>query len=155
MKEKQYLYCKGERDRRFTRDNCMNCCQYHQDQKRSINIDNSPVNNNSFHPIFNPTININISTTEQPTPTIGLKTFQYITLAEENKRIYTDEDALKQYGSSEIPNPDKISYMYLFLNGVLQPEVLYSVTEGSLELLSSDLPLNGTPIILLFVATNI
>ncbi|MGY0693617.1 DUF4183 domain-containing protein [Virgibacillus sp. FSP13] len=151
MNEKQYRYYKGCNKRLFHHRHCPNCCR-HDDKDYSTTSKNqvSKPQTNTFNPIFSPSITINISKTPDPT-TIGLKTFQYLTLADENKRIYTDQDALKQYGSSNIPNPDNISYMNLFINGVLQPEVLYRVHEGSLELLSSDLPLQGTTIILLFV----
>lgn len=74
--------------------------------------------------------------------------------AEEGKKVYTDEDALKQYGSSDILNPEHVSTINLFVNGVLQPPSIYRVEEGILNLESSDLPPKGAPIILLFVTVK-
>lgn len=157
MNEKHYRYYKGDRDKLFTKGNGTNyySCQHDHQKKRDNGNTFSPINKNSFHPVFNPAITINISANEQPTKSIELETFQYIALAEEDKRTYTNQDALNQYSSTNIPHPENISYMNLFINGVLQPDVLYTVTEGLLTLRSSDLPLKDTPIILLVVIAHV
>ncbi|WP_249872159.1 DUF4183 domain-containing protein [Oceanobacillus saliphilus] len=49
-------------------------------------------------------------------------------------RIYTNEDELTEYGQCGILNPSEVSYYNLFVNGVLQPEILYDVKEGYLIL---------------------
>jgi len=82
---------------------------------------------------------------------IGVETVQYITLAVEGKKVYTDKDALKQYGSSDILDPDSVSTINLFVNGVLHPPSIYNIEKGILHLESSDLPPKDAPIILLFV----
>lgn len=153
MNEKQYRYYKGckvpcDKDPR-PKCHCRHCNKECKEMKDRIEI--SPSNTNTFNPTFNPSITINMPSTPAPSPIHGLKTFQYMTLAGENKRIYTNQDALKQYGSSDILKPETISYMNLFINGVFQPDVLYEVKEDYLHLTSSDLPLKGSPIILLFV----
>jgi len=64
------------------------------------------------------------------------------------KRIFTEEDGLVQYGTQKVLNPLNISYMNLFINGVLQPKMNYEVEEGKFTLLTEDIPPEGTPIIL-------
>ncbi|RYG72468.1 DUF4183 domain-containing protein [Lentibacillus lipolyticus] len=125
------------------------CCQCCKQNKETVN--NCPVNTNTFHPTFNPSITINVTPQQAPTPSIGLETAQYIALASEGKKVYTNQDALKQYGSSDILHPDNVSYINLFINGVLQPPSIYHVEEDVLYLKSDDLPPVGAPINLLFV----
>ncbi|UOQ92162.1 DUF4183 domain-containing protein [Halobacillus shinanisalinarum] len=127
---------------------CNHCHEKHEEKVKD-EAEDSPSNTNSFKPTFNPSIMINVFNT--PSPRIGVETFQYITTADEGKKVYTNQEALKQYGSSEIPDPNDVSYMNLFINGVLQPEIVYEVKKGSLLLKSSDSPPSGAPIILLFV----
>ena len=55
-----------------------------------------------------------------------------------------------QYGSSKIIDPSSVSYINLFINGILQPPINYMVTPGVLRLMSNDLSVSGTPIILQF-----
>ncbi len=88
-----------------------------------------------------------------PSP-IRVETAQYITLADEGKKVYSNKDALKQYGSSDILDPNNVSTINLFVNGVLQPPSIYNVEEGILHLESSDLPPKDAPIILLFVTVK-
>lgn len=114
------------------------------------NIKNNPINMNTFCPTFNPSITINVFPATTPGP-IGVETVQYIAYSQEGKNVYTNSDALKQYGSNDILNPTEVSNINLFVNGVLQPPSIYEVDEGILRLKSSDLPPEGAPIILLFV----
>ncbi|UOR13688.1 DUF4183 domain-containing protein [Halobacillus amylolyticus] len=149
--------CYGGREgiRSLFEEDFSGCGCNHCHKKSGENVkneaENSPSNTNSFNPTFNPSITINVFPTNTPSPSIGVETFQYIATAEEGKKVYTNEEALKQYGSSEIPDPNNVSYMNLFVNGVLQPEIVYEVKKGSLFLKSSDLPPSGAPIILLFL----
>ncbi|NLV87999.1 MAG: DUF4183 domain-containing protein [Tissierellia bacterium] len=76
--------------------------------------------------------------------------YQYNTISK-GKKVYTDDDELIEYGDQGILDPKETSYMNLFINGVIQPKVNYSVKEGSLELLSEPLPIEGSPIILQFI----
>jgi hypothetical protein len=73
-------------------------------------------------------------------------------LSDGEKRIYTNEDALPEYASTVILNPNTVSYVNLFINGMLQPSNFYKVEEGRMTLLTSGaLPENGVPVILQFV----
>lgn len=155
MSEKQYCYCDCciELRGRDPYPNC-HCYQCNKERKRYDGGNkNSTSNTNTFNPIFNPSITINVSPGHAPS-TIGVETVQYMAFAEEGKKVYTDEDALKQYGSSDILNPEHVSTINLFVNGVLQPPSIYRVEEGILNLESSDLPPKGAPIILLFVTVK-
>jgi hypothetical protein len=82
---------------------------------------------------------------------IKAETYHYFALANGQKRHYTNQDALRMYGKQEILDPEKVSYLNLYINGVLQPRAIYDVKKGSLYLKSGDLPLKDTPIILEFV----
>lgn len=155
LNEKQYCGCDSCRDL-CDRDSHPNYQCHHCNEKRKRRDDgniNSISNTNTFNPIFNPSITINLSPGSTPT-LIGVETVQYITLAEEGKKIYTNENALKQYGSSDILDPNTVSTINLFVNGVLQPPSIYNVEEGILRLESSDLPPRDAPIIILFVTVK-
>lgn len=75
------------------------------------------------------------------------ETYQYNALSHEG-RIYTNKDEIKMYGNDGIVSPDACSYQVLSINGVLQPEVNYSLQEGGLMLETDDVPLKGVPITL-------
>ena len=72
---------------------------------------------------------------------------QYNTLAT-NKKIYTNQDELTEYGHDGIPTPEMTSYQNMSINGVIQPSVNYMVTTGLLTLNTDDTPINGAPIYL-------
>ncbi|GAB6087273.1 DUF4183 domain-containing protein [Alkaliphilus crotonatoxidans] len=74
--------------------------------------------------------------------------FQYNTVSKGLKRVFTDEDEIKVYGSTGIPDPEQVSFFNLFINGVLQPHSNYAVQEGQLTLTTEDIPPEGAPIIL-------
>ena len=76
--------------------------------------------------------------------------YQYNTVAK-GKSIYTNDDELTTYGNQGILNPEKVSYINLFINGVIQPKTNYLVSEGILELTLEPLPIEGAPIILQFI----
>lgn len=65
---------------------------------------------------------------------------------------YTDFDEIAVYGQDGILNPKDTSFQHLFVNGVLQPKVNYTVEKGILKLTTDDLPLVGSPISLQFVS---
>jgi Domain of unknown function (DUF4183) len=77
-----------------------------------------------------------------------VQVFEYSTIGNSQKRIYKNEDALVGYGIQKILSPFNFSYMNLFINGVLQPTSNYILKEGKLILLTDDLPLDKSPIIL-------
>lgn len=86
-----------------------------------------------------------------PSDILPVTTYTYYTISDGKSRIYTNEDELTEYGQCGILNPANVSYYNLFINGVLQPQILYDVMEGKLTLKSSDLPPKGAPIILQFI----
>lgn len=72
----------------------------------------------------------------------------YVTQTEENRRIYTDADALPLYSNKGIPDPQEISFFNFYANGPLQPKSNYLIRQGRLEVISEDLPSSGTFLIL-------
>lgn len=89
---------------------------------------------------------------EKPNPNniLKVKTFQYTAISDGIKMVYTNQDRMLKYGSSRILDPNSVSYINLFINGILQPNINYIVEQGKLTF-SNDLPLSGAPIILQFV----
>ncbi|SNT02650.1 conserved repeat domain-containing protein [Anaerovirgula multivorans] len=77
--------------------------------------------------------------------------YQYNTLSDGKKRIYTNQDELVEYGNEGILDPNEVSYYNLFINGVLQPKINYSIEKGLLLLKTKDIPLKGSPIIISFI----
>lgn len=78
-------------------------------------------------------------------------TYTYFALAQNQKRTYTNTDEIMEYGDKGILDPNEVSYHNLYINGVLQPAILYELEKGYLHLKSSDLPPQGAPIIIQFV----
>lgn len=76
---------------------------------------------------------------------------QYTALSDGVKRHYTDQDAAKEYEGCGILAPDRVSYYNLFVNGVLQPSINYTIREGNLLFLTNDLPPKDAPIVLEFI----
>lgn len=80
--------------------------------------------------------------------------YQYNAVSNGVKKIYTDEDELKEYGHHGIPSPCDMSYFNFYSNGVLQPQVSYQVRKGVLELTTADAPVKGAPVILESIAIH-
>ncbi|PDZ59248.1 DUF4183 domain-containing protein [Bacillus thuringiensis] len=78
----------------------------------------------------------------------------YYTFADGEKLIYTDADGIPQYGTTNILSPSEVSYINLFVNGILQPQPLYEVSAGKLTLLDTQPPSQGSSIILQFIIIN-
>ncbi|OIJ18768.1 hypothetical protein BKP45_15900 [Anaerobacillus alkalidiazotrophicus] len=78
-------------------------------------------------------------------------TSQYNTISDGVKEIFTNQDELTMYGEEGILNPNEVSSINLFINGVIQPELNYHVEIGLLTLLTEDIPHQGTPISLQFI----
>lgn len=76
---------------------------------------------------------------------------QYHALGDGEKRIYTNADELREYGCGGILSPCSVSLYRLFVNGVLQPQVNYSLEEGRLEFKTEDVPAEGVPLSLSFL----
>lgn len=92
-----------------------------------------------------------------PTGVIGPITttnLLFYTFSDGEKLIYTDSDGIAQYGTTHILPPDEVSYINLFINGILQPQPLYQVSNGQLTLLDNQPPTQGSSIILQFIIIN-
>lgn len=79
------------------------------------------------------------------------KTYQYNTKSDGKSLLYTNDHELKEYGDNGILDPKTISYMNLFINGVLQPPNTYEVKKGALRLKTEDAPAKDVPINLQFI----
>ncbi len=79
---------------------------------------------------------------------MNVENYQYNTISDGVKKVFTNDDELKKYGNKGIPAPDDVSYYNLFVNGVLQPKTNYIVRRGLLELKTTDTPIKGATIIL-------
>ncbi|WP_230162498.1 DUF4183 domain-containing protein [Peribacillus simplex] len=86
-----------------------------------------------------------------PPPTVT--NLLYFTFSENQKLVYTNADGLPQYGTTQILSPNDVSYINLFINGIIQPQTIYKVEEGKLTLLDGA-PQDGVPIILQFIIIN-
>jgi hypothetical protein len=76
----------------------------------------------------------------------------YFTFSDGQKLEYLNRDGVPQYGDTQILSPDKVSYINLFINGILQPQSTYTVEEGKLTLEES--PSKDVPITLQFIIIN-
>lgn len=73
---------------------------------------------------------------------------QYNALADGVKTAFTDNDELLIYGNQGIPDLGEISFINLYINGVLQPQTNYKVRPGLLILTVDSPPQKGVPVIL-------
>jgi hypothetical protein len=124
-------------------------------------------NNNNKHTVSVPmvydwvrstsTINIRVpfQCTNKNKGIAKVETYQYYATSDGIKSVYTNEDELKQYGSRGILDPATVSFINLFINGILQPPNQYIVELGRLTLTSGDVPEAGSPIILQFVRIKV
>ncbi|MFO1443679.1 DUF4183 domain-containing protein [Bacillus sp. Bva_UNVM-123] len=78
-------------------------------------------------------------------------TYQYHAISDGVKSVYTNEDELIEYGNKGILNPETVSFINLFVNGILQAQNQYIVETGKLTFISNDVPFAGSPITLQFV----
>ncbi|SDE86366.1 protein of unknown function, partial [Priestia aryabhattai B8W22] len=78
----------------------------------------------------------------------------YFTFSDGEKRVYTNNDGVAEYGITEILAPNEASYINLFINGILQPQINYEVEEGKLILLTDEVPGKDVPITLQFILIN-
>ncbi|MFK4321881.1 hypothetical protein ABH946_004632, partial [Bacillus sp. RC145] len=86
--------------------------------------------------------------------TIPTTNLLYFTFSDGEKLIYTNADGIAQYGTTQILSPSEVSYINLFINGILQPQPFYEVTAGQLTLLDAEPPSQGSSIILQFIIIN-
>lgn len=76
-----------------------------------------------------------------------VEVYEYYTVSDGHSRIYK-EDGIIDLGRQVIPAPCKVSYMNLFINGVLQPKESYEIQSGVIKLKTEDVPSKGAPVIL-------
>lgn len=74
--------------------------------------------------------------------------YQYNTVSDGINKKFTDDDELLLYAGHGIPDPIDVSFLNLFINGVLQPGPAYAVKPGLLILKTADTPQEGVPITL-------
>lgn len=77
--------------------------------------------------------------------------YQFTAFSDGEKMTFTDEDEANEYGSRGILDPKEVSYINLFINGILQPPSVYEVEKGMLRLKTEDAPKKNAPIVLQFV----
>ncbi len=77
-----------------------------------------------------------------------VRVYEYIAIANGYQKNFTDKDAVKGYGNHQILSCKDVSFMNLFINAVLQPEMNYKIDEGILILLTEDAPIEGAAVIL-------
>lgn len=82
---------------------------------------------------------------------LNTNVYQYNTLSDGVKKLYTNDDELTQYGDKGILDPNDVSYFGLFINGVLQPKVNYEIQKGLLILKTEDVPIKDSTIIISFI----
>lgn len=88
----------------------------------------------------------------RPKPqTLKSEVYQFNAISDGMKRIYTNHDELKEYGNRGILDPENVTYINLFINGILQPPINYKVKKGILFITSDDIPIKGVPIALQFI----
>ena len=77
-----------------------------------------------------------------------IKVYNYFALSKKNQRVYTESDALSDYGYQHILDPCESSYTNLFINGVLQPSQNYFIKRNCLILKTLDTPIENSPVTL-------
>jgi len=119
-------------------------------QKTKLRSEKRNINTNTNSNGLNQTITINCNgSVSVPGNSLKAETTYYITTGVEGKRTYTNADGLSQYGSQSIPDPGDVTFFNLFVNGMLQPSVFYTVSAGTLSFIGpNDVLTTGVPIIL-------
>lgn len=81
-------------------------------------------------------------------PPRKVELLEFYAISDGCSRIYKEQDGITEIGKQLIPDPKSVSFVNLFINGVLQPKEMYEVIKGELRLKSEDVPIKGAPIIL-------
>ncbi|MFD3449421.1 DUF4183 domain-containing protein [Microbacteriaceae bacterium 4G12] len=87
-------------------------------------------------------------------PLIPATNLMFFTVSDGTKLVYTNSDGLPQLGTTQILAPSQVSYMNLFINGVLQSQNSYNVQEGVLTIFADEVPPAGIFITLQFILIN-
>ncbi|WP_112180423.1 MULTISPECIES: DUF4183 domain-containing protein [Paraliobacillus] len=80
-----------------------------------------------------------------------VETYQYNAYSDGVKKVYKNSDEITKYGDKGILNPEDVSYINLFINGVLQAPVNYQIEAGKLILKTEDIPIKRSLIIIQFI----
>lgn len=96
-------------------------------------------------------LRVRIGCTNKIAKKIKVDTYQYIALSDGVSSIYTNANELKEYGERGILDPKTVSYINLFINGILQPLNTYEVKKGFLRLKGNDVPSKNVPMTLQFI----
>ncbi|WP_410983044.1 DUF4183 domain-containing protein [Bacillus cereus] len=86
-----------------------------------------------------------------PIPTTNL---MYFTFSDGQKLVYTNADGYPTLGTTQILPPNEVSYVNLFINGILQPQTEYQIQAGQLTIAGLEAPAAGASIILQFIIIN-
>ncbi|MDQ0270105.1 DUF4183 domain-containing protein [Cytobacillus purgationiresistens] len=76
----------------------------------------------------------------------------FFAFSDGHQTVFTNSDGVAEFGTTQILSPITVSYINLFVNGVIQPQTTYQVEEGELTLDES--PPLGVPITLQFIIVN-
>ena len=114
-----------------------------QEQSGKMNRNNPPYLNQPY-----PIIASKPSKEKLPA---SVRIYEFYAISNGNRKRFTDQDAVEGYNQHGILPPQEVSYINLFINGVLQPEMNYVVRRGELELKTEDAPVKGALIILQMV----
>lgn len=119
----------------------------------------SKTNSRSTHYLMIPPLGCPDIFPVQPCPTcppcpctpglLQTEVFQFTAISDGIKNVYTNSDAVLPFSTSGILDPNFVSVVNLFINGILQSANLYTVQSGVLIL--SDVPVQGVPLILQFI----
>ena len=82
---------------------------------------------------------------------VEAEVYQYNAVSTGTKREFTNEDEIIQYGDQGILDPNAVSYYFLYINGVLQPDENYDLEAGKLTLKTDDIPIPNAPVVISFV----
>ncbi|MCP1122558.1 DUF4183 domain-containing protein [Bacillus sp. 3103sda1] len=78
----------------------------------------------------------------------------FFTVSDGTRLVYTNDDGLPQFGTTQILAPNQVSYMNLFINGIIQPQSSYNVQAGILTIFADEALSPGIPITLQFILIN-
>ncbi|PEZ02867.1 hypothetical protein CN326_19265 [Bacillus sp. AFS018417] len=97
--------------------------------------------------------------TTRPTETtspglISVTNLMFFTVSDGTRLVYTNDDGLPQFGTTQILAPNQVSYMNLFINGIIQPQSSYNVQAGILTIFADEALSPGIPITLQFILIN-
>jgi hypothetical protein len=76
----------------------------------------------------------------------------FYALADGVKRVFTDEDAIIEYGIGEILDPSQVSFISIFVNGILQSPVNYVIKKGQILFDTEDVPEKDVYITIQFIS---